>query len=224
DGGNTGQGAAAAPSGVMPQINLAATTTTFAAALEQKTTQVQNAQGLNQTETSAELEGSAPTATSLSQSTDGTTAVSMTVMTDDATPVHVRLEGTDGVTTGVVLQSEDSVTARHLANTRHELVAALGAAGVDVGNLKIDIVTASQGGDPSYDQGASGGSSDNGGAFAGMAGNGGGQAGGQTYTGATQNGTTGLLAATDGDNADTGAEAIARPTGMYATSGINITA
>ncbi|MBO1324753.1 hypothetical protein K2X14_06280 [Acetobacter sp. TBRC 12305] len=222
DDGNAGQGLATTTAQILPQVGLASTTS-FTAALEQKTAEAQTAQGLEQAEANSELEGSAVPTPSLSQSSDGSTALSMTVMTDDSTPVHVRLEGTDGVTTGVVLQSEDSVTARHLANTRHELVAALGAAGVDVGNVKIDIVTASQGGDTSYDQGsASGGTFDNGNAFAGTAG--GGQSGGQAYAGGGSNGVGALSGQPDADSTTPGGEGIARPTGMYATSGVNITA
>lgn len=166
-------------------------------------------------------EGQATGLFSLASADSTDTGLSMTVMTADSTPVHVRVEGTDGVTTGVVLQSEDAATAHHLANTRHELVAALDAAGVDVGQLKIDVVSASDTGNNTSNQ-DTGGSGSAGGAFGGAnanAGQGGSQtAGGNAWT------SSALTAAQDtgAEASDTGATTPA--TRAYDGRGVNITA
>lgn len=76
----------------------------------------------------------------------------MTVMTSDSTPVQVHLEGVDGTTTNVVLQSADAATTQHLSHSKHELIAALDAAGISVENLKIDVVSASNNSNQTNDQ------------------------------------------------------------------------
>jgi hypothetical protein len=148
------------------------------------------------------------------------TGVSMTVMTADSTPVHVRVQGSDGVTTGVVLQSEDAATAHHLANTRHELVAALDAAGVNVGQIKIDVVSASDTGNNASQQ-DNGGMA--GGAFGGAdtsAGQGGHQpSGGNAWAGGALPAIQGLAA--DQAQVDGGASPATR---SYDGRGVNITA
>ncbi|MDE7547825.1 hypothetical protein PY793_07475 [Acetobacter fabarum] len=148
------------------------------------------------------------------------TGMSMTVMTADSTPVHVRVQGSDGVTTGVVLQSEDAATAHHLANTRHELVAALDAAGVNVGQIKIDVVSAS---DASNTASQQDNGSTAGGAFGGAgtsAGQGGNQpSGGNVWASRSQPAIQGL--ATDQAQVD---GAVAPTTRSYDGRGVNITA
>lgn len=144
----------------------------------------------------------------------------MTVMTADSTPVHVRVQGSDGVTTGVVLQSEDAATAHHLANTRHELVAALDAAGVNVGQIKIDVVSAS---DTSNNASQQDNGSAAGGAFGGAdtsAGQDGNQSsGGNAWTSSALPATQGLAA----EQAQVGGAA-ATTTRTYDGRGVNITA
>ncbi|MFT9418198.1 hypothetical protein [Acetobacter sp.] len=159
-------------------------------------------------------------ATGLFSLASADTGVSMTVMTADSTPVHVRVQGSDGVTTGVVLQSEDAATAHHLANTRHELVAALDAAGVNVGQIKIDVVSASDTGNNASQQ-DNGGMA--GGAFGGAdtsAGQGGHQpSGGNVWAGSTLPAVQGLAA--DQAQVDGGASPATR---SYDGRGVNITA
>jgi hypothetical protein len=160
------------------------------------------------------------TATGLFSLASADTGVSMTVMTADSTPVHVRVQGSDGVTTGVVLQSEDAATAHHLANTRHELVAALDAAGVNVGQIKIDVVSAS---DTSNNASQQDNGSAAGGAFGGAdtsAGQGGNQSsGGNAWTSSALPATQGLAA----EQAQVGG-ADATTTRTYDGRGVNITA
>ncbi|WP_025811504.1 flagellar hook-length control protein FliK [Komagataeibacter kakiaceti] len=117
-----------------------------------QTTDTQSVQAQTQTDEEDEAGNQILSSPGISRSADGQTSVSMTIMTADSTPVHVRLEGTDGITTGIVLQSEDEATARHLATNRHELVTALGATGMEVGNLKIDVVAATDNGANLTDQ------------------------------------------------------------------------
>lgn len=152
----------------------------------------------------------------------------MTIMTDDSTPVHVRLEGTDGLTTGVFLQSEDVGTARHMADNRHELVAALSAAGVDVSNLKIDVVTASSNnGDNFQDQNQNqnaDGTAYNGGFSGNMSGGSSGHNGQQSY-GSSAGSTNSITSDQGAGNPETQSGSHStRPSGPYAGSGVNITA
>lgn len=159
---------------------------------------------------------------SLLRQAGGPTSVSMTVLTADSTPVHVRLEGTDGVTTGVVLQSADEATARHLANNRHELVAALDATGMETHNLKIDVVNASNSGGNANDPGAGGQPAYDGSFSGGTLGNGGGQNGRQPSDGGPWR-TGGISAGQGSGDIDVG-DGARRPGRTYGGPGINITA
>ncbi|MBB2177853.1 hypothetical protein [Gluconacetobacter tumulicola] len=163
----------------------------------------------------------------MAQSADGSTSLSMTILTDDSTPVHVRLEGTDGLTTGVVLQSEDLGTARHLADNKHELVAALTAAGVDVSNLKIDVVAASSSNHDFQNQGQNqnaDGTAYNSNFSGNMSGSSSGQNGQQTYGGSTWRADGVISAPATGDAETQDGSHSRRSSGPYAGSGINITA
>ncbi|MFW7269486.1 hypothetical protein ACMAUO_16165 [Gluconacetobacter sp. Hr-1-5] len=162
------------------------------------------------------------------QSDDGSTSLSMTIMTDDSTPVHVRFEGTDGLTTGVFLQSEDVGTARHLADNKHELVAALSAAGVDVSNLKIDVVTASSNNGDNFQNQSQNQNADgtayNGGFSGSMFGGSSGQNGQQSYGGNAWSTNSVMSDHGAGDpEAQSGSHSI-KPSGPYAGGGVNITA
>lgn len=163
----------------------------------------------------------------MTQSAGGSTSLSMTILTEDSTPVHVRVEGTDGLTTGVVLQSEDLGTARHLADNRHELVAALTAAGVDVSNLKIDVVAASSNNGDFQNQGQNqnaDGTAYNSNFSGNMSGGGSGQNGQQTYGGSIWSTNSVVAGPATGDaEAQNGSHSV-RSSGPYAGSGINITA
>ena len=160
----------------------------------------------------------------VSQSSDGTTSVSMTIMTADSTPVHVRLEGANGITTGVILESADDATSHHLANNRHELVTALGASGIDVGNLKIDVVTAADNNGNLNDQGTDSGTAYDGSGSGGMSGNGSGQNGGQSFAGNAWGSSFVQSGQIGADMNNDGANGSLRSTMMNAESGVNITA
>ena len=182
-----------------------------------------------ETGTSRETDGKTIASPVTVQSDNGSTSLSMTIMTDDSTPVHVRLEGTDGLTTGVFLQSEDVGTARHMADNRHELVAALSAAGVDVSNLKIDVVTASSNNGDNFQNQNQNQNADstayNGGFSGNMSGGNSGQNGRQSYGGNA--GSTNNIASDQGaGNPETqnGSHFTRPSSGPYAGSGVNITA
>lgn len=160
----------------------------------------------------------------VSQSSDGTTSVSMTIMTADSTPVHVRLEGANGITTGVILESADDATSHHLASNRHELVTALGASGIDVGNLKIDVVTAADNNGNLNDQDTGGGAAYDGSSSGGMSGNGSGQNGGQSFAGNAWGGGFVQPGQIGTDMNGDDANGSLRSTMMNAGSGVNITA
>lgn len=160
----------------------------------------------------------------VSQSSDGTTSVSMTIMTADSTPVHVRLEGANGITTGVILESADDATSHHLASNRHELVTALGASGIDVGNLKIDVVTAADNNGNLNDQDTAGGAAYDGSSSGGMSGNGSGQNGGQSFAGNAWGGGFAQPGQIGTDMNGDDANGSLRSTMMNAGSGVNITA
>ncbi|MBM9401188.1 hypothetical protein JUN65_06275 [Gluconacetobacter azotocaptans] len=169
-----------------------------------------------------DTEGQIISSPSLSRPSAGPTSVSMTVLTADSTPVHIRLEGTDGVTTGVVLHSADEVTARHLANNRHELVAALDATGMETHNLKIDVVNAGDSGGNINDQGAGGQAAYDGSSSGGAPGNGAGQNGRQSPgSGAWSAGGVFAGQAGNDTNGGDGARGLVR---AYGGPGINITA
>ena len=144
-------------------------------------------------------------------------------MTDDSALVHVRLTGTDGVTSGIVLQSSDKMTSQHLAANKHVLMAALNAAGVDVSNLKIDVVSASNGsGDAGNNQDGSGSNASYGGTLSGgQSGNGAGQSGQQAYGATVASGGTQSDSAVDSTTQATSTTARGA---MQGSSGINITA
>ena len=189
-----------------------------------QTADTEATQTLNQADGDDEVSSQFVSSPGISRSADGRTSVSMTIMTGDSTPVHVHLEGTDGVTTGIVLQSEDEATARHLANNRHELVTALGATGMEVNNLKIDVVAATDNGANLNDQGAGNGATYDGSASGGMSGNGAGQNGGQSFSGSAW-GSGFVSPAQGGVDIDGGTSDAATGAGRtYAGSGINITA
>ena len=160
----------------------------------------------------------------VSQSSDGTTSVSMTIMTADSTPVHVRLEGANGITTGVILESADDATSHHLANNRHELVTALGASGIDVGNLKIDVVTAADNNGNLNDQGTDSGTAYDGSGSGRMSGNGSGQNGGQSFAGNAWGSSFVQSGQIGADTNNDGANGSLRSTMMNAGRGVNITA
>ncbi|MBB2158652.1 flagellar hook-length control protein FliK [Gluconacetobacter sacchari] len=177
---------------------------------------------------SHETDGHITSSPITTQSVDGSTSLSMTILTDDSTPVHVRLDGTDGQTTNVILQSEDQATARHLADNRHDLVAALGAAGVDVSNLKIDVVAASSGNSNDFQNQGQGQNADGtafGGNFSGgMFGGGPGQNGQQSYGGNLWNANTAFPGQGTGDIEAQKSVRSARSSDSQAGSGVNITA
>ncbi|MBB2156069.1 hypothetical protein HLH33_07060 [Gluconacetobacter diazotrophicus] len=206
----------------------------FSQALDGKFAVAQSAEGGDRTDgghaagnrTAGDAEGGAQSlfTSSLARPSDGSTSLSMTVLTDDSTPVHVRVEGTNGVTTGVVLQSEDAATARHLASSKHELVAALDAAGVDGNKVRIDVVPPSHGTGGQQDQGSGGGSANSGNFSGGMSGNGAGQNGGQSYQGNAWNSGSASLGQGGVDSEGDGGDGSTMPVRASAGSGINITA
>lgn len=209
------------PPGIMPSGS-------FAAALNDSGTATQKDTAPKETGGAHGTDGTIIAPPLMAQSDDGSTSLSMTIMTDDSTPVHVRLEGTDGLTTGVFLQSEDIGTARHLADNRHELVAALSAAGVDVSNLKIDVVTAGSNNSDNFqnqnqNQNADG-TAYNGSLSGNMFGGNSGQNGQQSYSGTAWN-TNSVMSDLAAGNPETqdGSHSI-RPSGPHAGRGINITA
>ncbi|WP_342627653.1 hypothetical protein AAC691_16210 [Nguyenibacter vanlangensis] len=195
----------------------------FAATLDDRTSATQSVQTRNLLDGNIDTGAQTVSSPVLSRSADGSSSLSLTVLTGDSSPVHVRVDGADGIATGVVLQSDDDITARHLADNRHDLVAALDAAGIDVHNLKIDVVAA--GHDGAGNQGRdSGGESMFGGNFSGsMPGGGSGQGGQHAYGGGGWSG--GMVPAPGRADADDQSRAgPARSVGPYAGSGINITA
>ncbi|NVN10203.1 hypothetical protein HUK84_03410 [Nguyenibacter vanlangensis] len=195
----------------------------FAATLDDRASATQSVQTRNLLDGNIDTGAQTVSSPVLSRSADGSSSLSLTVLTGDSSPVHVRVDGADGIATGVVLQSDDDITARHLADNRHELVAALDAAGIDVHNLKIDVVAA--GHDGAGNQGRdSGGESMFGGNFSGsMPGGGSGQGGQHAYGGG---GWSGAMVPVPGraDADDQSRAGPARSVGPYAGSGINITA
>lgn len=112
---------------------------------------------------------------------DGT--LSMMIMMGESAPVTVRVENSDGVTTGIILETGDPDIVRHLSGNKHELIEALGAAGLDASTMKIDIVASTQNTDSSFGHNqesgqqnlASGGGDTSGSLFGGMTDRGAGQ-------------------------------------------------
>lgn len=199
----------------------------FAATLNDAASATRAEQAQKTADVSHGTDGQTVSPSIMAQSADGSTSLSMTILTDDSTPVHVRVDGTDGLTTGVVLQSEDLGTARHLADNKHELVAALTAAGVDVSNLKIDVVAASSSNHDFQNQGQNqnaDGTGYNGNFSGNMSGSSSGQNGQQTYGGSTWRADGVIPAPATGDAETQDGSHSRRSSGPYAGSGINITA
>lgn len=121
--------------------------------------------------------------TALSQPSADDGTLSMMIMMSDSTPVTVRVKNSDGVTTGIILETGDPDVVRHLSGNKHELVEALGAAGLDACTMKIDVVASTQNTDSSFGHNqesgqqnlASGGGDTSGSLFGGMADRGAGQ-------------------------------------------------
>lgn len=161
----------------------------FSSLLEAHTEQVDNAEQQQATNTLQAGSAGAAVKAAITQPSGSNDSLAMTVTMADSTPVTVRFGNSAGVTTSIVLESGNADVLKHLSNNKHDLIQALGAAGLDTSTMKIDVVAPTQSADSSGNQNLENsnqntafGGNNAGGMFGGMAEHGGGQNGnGQTW-------------------------------------------
>lgn len=161
----------------------------FSSLLEAHTEQVDNAEQQQATNTLQAGSAGAAVKAAITQPSGSNDSLAMTVTMADSTPVTVRFGNSAGVTTSIVLESGNADVLKHLSNNKHDLIQALGAAGLDTSTMKIDVVAPTQSADNSGNQNLENsnqntafGGNNAGGMFGGMAEHGGGQNGnGQTW-------------------------------------------
>lgn len=161
----------------------------FSSLLEAHTEQVDNAEQQQATNTLQAGSAGAAVKAAITQPSESDDSLAMTVTMEDSTPVTVRFGNSAGVTTSIVLESGNADVLKHLSNNKHDLIQALGAAGLDTSTMKIDVVAPTQSADSSGNQNLENsnqntafGGNNAGGMFGGMAEHGGGQNGnGQTW-------------------------------------------
>ncbi|WP_143216452.1 hypothetical protein [Acetobacter orientalis] len=161
----------------------------FSSLLEAHTEQVGNAEQQQATNTLQAGSAGAAVKAAITQPSGNNDSLAMTVTLADSTPVTVRFGNSAGVTTSIVLESGNADVLKHLSNNKHDLIQALGAAGLDTSTMKIDVVAPTQSADHSGNQNLENsnqntafGGNNAGGMFGGMAEHGGGQNGnGQTW-------------------------------------------
>lgn len=161
----------------------------FSSLLEAHTEQVDNAEQQQATNTLQAGSAGAAVKAAITQPSGSNDSLAMTVTMADSTPVTLRFGNSAGVTTSIVLESGNADVLKHLSNNKHDLIQALGAAGLDTSTMKIDVVAPTQSADNSGNQNLENsnqntafGGNNAGGMFGGMAEHGGGQNGnGQTW-------------------------------------------
>lgn len=161
----------------------------FSSLLEAHTEQVDNAEQQQATNTLQAGSAGAAVKAAITQPSGSNDSLAMTVTMADSTPVTVRFGNSAGVTTSIVLESGNANVLKHLSNNKHDLIQALGAAGLDTSTMKIDAVAPTQSADNSGNQNLENsnqntafGGNNAGGMFGDMAEHGGGQNGnGQTW-------------------------------------------
>ncbi|MFT8850531.1 hypothetical protein [Acetobacter orientalis] len=161
----------------------------FSSLLEAHTEQVDNAEQQQATNTLQAGSAGAAVKAAITQPSGSNDSLAMTVTMADSTPVTVRFGNSAGVTTSIVLESGNADVLKHLSNNKHDLIQALGAAGLDTSTMKIDVVAPTQSADnngnqnlENSNQNTAFGGNNAGGMFGGMAEHGGGQNGnGQTW-------------------------------------------
>lgn len=161
----------------------------FSSLLEAHTEQVDNAEQQQATNTLQAGSAGAAVKAAITQPSGSNDSLAMTVTMADSTPVTVRFGNSAAVTTSIVLESGNADVLKHLSNNKHDLIQALGAAGLDTSTMKIDVVAPTQSADNSGNQNLENsnqntafGGNNAGGMFGGMAEHGGGQNGnGQTW-------------------------------------------
>lgn len=161
----------------------------FSSLLEAHTEQVDNAEQQQATNTLQTGSAGAAVKAAITQPSGSNDSLAMTVTMADSTPVTVRFGNSAGVTTSIVLESGNADVLKHLSNNKHDLIQALGAAGLDTSTMKIDVAAPTQSADNSGNQNLENsnqntafGGNNAGGMFGGMAEHGGGQNGnGQTW-------------------------------------------
>ncbi|MFT8671043.1 hypothetical protein [Acetobacter orientalis] len=156
----------------------------FSSLLEAHTEQVDNAEQQQATNTLQAGSAGAAVKAAITQPSGSNDSLAMTVTMADSTPVTVRFGNSAGVTTSIVLESGNADVLKHLSNNKHDLIQALGAAGLDTSTMKIDVVAPTQSADNSGNQNLENssqntafGGNNAGGMFGGMAEHGGGQNG-----------------------------------------------
>ncbi|MFT8563215.1 MAG: hypothetical protein ABF742_00725 [Acetobacter orientalis] len=156
----------------------------FSSLLEAHTEQVDNAEQQQATNTLQAGSAGAAVKAAITQPSGSNDSLAMTVTMADSTPVTVRFGNSAGVTTSIVLESGNADVLKHLSNNKHDLIQALGAAGLDTSTMKIDVVAPTQSADSSGNQNLENsnqntafGGNNAGGMFGGMAEHGGGQNG-----------------------------------------------
>lgn len=161
----------------------------FSSLLEAHTEQVDNAEQQQATNTLQAGSAGAAVKAAITQPSGSNESLAMTVTMADSTPVTVRFGNSAGVTTSIVLESGNADVLKHLSNNKHDLIQALGAAGLDTSTMKIDVVAPTQSADnngnqnlENSNQNTAFGGNNAGGMFGGMAEHRGGQNGnGQTW-------------------------------------------
>ncbi|MCP1216558.1 hypothetical protein NKW53_10835 [Acetobacter orientalis] len=161
----------------------------FSSLLEAHTEQVDNAEQQQATNTLQAGSAGAAVKAAITQPSGSNDSLAMTVTMADSTPVTVRFGNSAGVTTSIVLESGNADVLKHLSNNKHDLIQALGAAGLDTSTMKIDVVAPTQSADnngnqnlENSNQNTAFGGNNAGGMFGGMAEHRGGQNGnGQTW-------------------------------------------
>lgn len=156
----------------------------FSSLLEAHTEQVDNAEQQQATNTLQAGSAGAAVKAAITQPSGSNDSLAMTVTMADSTPVTVRFGNSAGVTTSIVLESGNADVLKHLSNNKHDLIQALGAAGLDTSTMKIDVVAPTQSADNSGNQNLENsnqntafGGNNAGGMFGGMAEHGDGQNG-----------------------------------------------
>ncbi|MFT8596852.1 hypothetical protein [Acetobacter orientalis] len=156
----------------------------FSSLLEAHTEQVDNAEQQQATNTLQAGSAGAAVKAAITQPSESNDSLAMTVTMADSTPVTVRFGNSAGVTTSIVIESGNADVLKHLSNNKHDLIQALGAAGLDTSTMKIDVVAPTQSADNSGNQNLENsnqntafGGNNAGGMFGGMAEHGGGQNG-----------------------------------------------
>ncbi|MFT9294174.1 MAG: hypothetical protein ABF544_00430 [Acetobacter orientalis] len=156
----------------------------FSSLLEAHTEQVDNAEQQQATNTLQAGSAGAAVKAAITQPSGSNDSLAMTVTMADSTPVTVRFGNSAGVTTSIVLESGNADVLKHLSNNKHDLIQALGAAGLDTSTMKIDVVAPTQSADNSGNQNLENsnqntafGGNNAGGMFGGMAEHGSGQNG-----------------------------------------------